>query len=226
MSDPQELDGFKGICRLFPLGGVVMFPHSVLPLHIFEPRYRQMTRDALADDQLIAIANLAADGGVNEDGEPNLAPVACLGRVVRHQELPDGRFSLLLQGIKRVRLISEINDPEKLYRQARVELLDDLEEDSPSNAQRHERLLDLFRDLFPPGHSAGRELLELLESDLSLGAVTDIVSHALNFPPPIKQALLEEVNVAHRADQLIKLIRPLAPQRPRWPVFPPPPSLN
>src|SRR3954463_13716392 len=102
----DELRDFSGVCRLFPLPGVVLFPHAVIPLHIFEPRYRQMTEDALDDDKLVTIVQLIPPGTIYSGalGTPPVDAVGCLGRIIRHERLSDGRFNLLLLGRKRVRL--------------------------------------------------------------------------------------------------------------------------
>src|SRR3954471_24650376 len=122
MADPHELDDFDKVCRLFPLPHVVFFPHAVLPLHIFEPRYRQMTEDALAaGDKLITIVQLRGDQPGPGFGEPAVAAIACLGKILQHQRLPDGRFNFLLLGLARVKLTREVPS-EKLYRLAEAEV--------------------------------------------------------------------------------------------------------
>src|SRR5881227_916572 len=125
MNDDQHaLANFSGSARLFPLPNLVLFPHVVQPLHVFEPRYRQMTADALAADRLIALA-LLKPGWEDAGAEPPaVCPVACLGRVVADQLLPDGRYNLLLRGLSRLRLLGEVPD-DRPYRTARAELLTD-----------------------------------------------------------------------------------------------------
>src|ERR1041384_3715325 len=91
-------DTFSGRARLFPLPNLVMFPHVVQPLHIFEPRYREMLEDALASDRLIAMALLAPGWEDDYHGRPALYPTACLGRVTTSHRLEDGRYNLLLEG--------------------------------------------------------------------------------------------------------------------------------
>src|SRR5438132_10785233 len=120
--DLKALQAFSGIARLFPLPNVVLFPHMVLPLHIFEPRYRQMMSDALAGDQLIAMTLLQSGWESDYEGRPALHPVGCIGRILDHQRQPDGRFNLHLRGLSRIRIVEEI-DSARLYRSARVELL-------------------------------------------------------------------------------------------------------
>src|SRR5438874_6479728 len=95
--DVSPLANYSGTARLFPLPNLVLFPHVVQPLHVFEPRYRQMTADALADDRLITMV-LLKPGWEDAGNKPAaLHPVACLGRVVADQLLPDGRYNLLLR---------------------------------------------------------------------------------------------------------------------------------
>src|ERR1700692_4837672 len=101
------LSGFAGTVRLFPLPNLVLFPHVMQPLHIFEPRYRQMAADALAGDRLIAPVLLQTGWEADYEGRPAIYSMACLGRIVAEQRLDDGRFNLLLRGICRARLSKE-----------------------------------------------------------------------------------------------------------------------
>src|SRR6516165_8373385 len=107
--DDEALAGFTGEARLFPLPNMVLFPHVVQPLHIFEPRYRQMTRDALAGDRLISLV-LLRPGSDAHERRAAVHAVACLGRILAEQALPDGRYNLLLRGLARIRLNGEIED--------------------------------------------------------------------------------------------------------------------
>src|SRR5205085_1976564 len=95
------LKQFSGMARLFPLPNVVLFPQVVQPLHIFEPRYREMTADALADDRLIAMALLQPGWEADYEGRPPIHPICCLGRIFAEKHLPDGRYNLLLRGLTR-----------------------------------------------------------------------------------------------------------------------------
>jgi Lon protease-like protein len=227
MAEESELREFRNVCRLFPLAGVVLFPHSVLPLHIFEPRYRQMTADALASDNLITIVQPRV---LDEDSpdKPPLESVACLGKIVKHERLVDGRFNFLLLGLKRVRLIREI-ESEKLYRLAEAELLQDEPFIGDEEAKRSE-LVHLFRTIGTRQNALDPDLAELLETALPLGALADIVAHALGLPPPIKQALLEDLRVERRTDGLIEILRQVVDRTPglsrELRPFPPPFSAN
>src|SRR5205814_1912054 len=122
--DQSALSQFGGTVRLFPLPNVVLYPQVVQPLHIFEPRYRQMTVDALATDRFITMCLLRPGWEEDYQGKPPVHPIACLGRIVSDQRLPDGRFNLLLRGMCRVRLIEELVSP-TAYRTARVDVLAD-----------------------------------------------------------------------------------------------------
>ena len=99
---------FTGAVRLFPLPDLVMFPHVVQPLHIFEPRYRDMLNDALDGDGLIAMSILAPGWETDYDGRPALLPHVCVGKVVTHQRLDDGRYNLMLLGMRRGRIVAEL----------------------------------------------------------------------------------------------------------------------
>src|SRR5438552_13063110 len=124
MSDELSIpDDFDSDVRLFPLPNVVLFPHVLLPLHIFEPRYREMTADALAGDSLLAMALLSPGWEAEYEGKPELHRTVCLGKIVADQRLEDGRYNLLLRGLARARILEEISS-DQLYRSARLELLD------------------------------------------------------------------------------------------------------
>src|SRR5947207_8575980 len=124
--DLSPLAHFAGTARLFPLPNLVFFPHVMQPLHIFEPRYRQMTADALDGDGLIALAVLQPNWEKHYEGKPAIAPVACLGKITADQRLEDGRYNLLLRGLTRIRVLRELTTA-KLYRQAEVAVLKDIE---------------------------------------------------------------------------------------------------
>jgi uncharacterized protein len=229
MGDPLEPDEFRGVCRLFPLPKVVFFPHAVLPLHIFEPRYRQMTADALAaGDNLITMVQQREAGAVGGLGDPAVEEIACLGKILQHQRLPDGRYNFLLLGLARVRLTCEVPS-EKLYRLAQAEVLVD---DDGQVADDHigPELLEMFRDLVGRDRPLDPDLGELLDMKVPLGVLTDLVANALGVHAEVKQALLDETRVLRRARMLREILGKLlaaAGNEPRGrPFFPPPFSTN
>lgn len=216
MADFQSLDfdaeRFSGKARLFPLPNLVLFPHVMQPLHIFEPRYRELLTDALAGDQLIAMAMLSPGWEKNYDGRPPLESMACLARIAAHQPQADGRHNVLLLGLRRVRIQREM-PPTRLYREAIVEVLED--EYPPPSAQRsatQQALVDRFRRSLP-ALAIPEQLEQILNVNLPLGALTDLVGYALELDLEIKLRLLGEANVDRRAELLLAALSDAAQSR-------------
>jgi Lon protease-like protein len=211
MNDDQHaLANFPGTARLFPLPNLVLFPHVVQPLHVFEPRYRRMTADALAGDRLIAVVLLKPGWEEQYEGRPAIQPVACLGRVVADQLMPDGRYNLLVRGLARMRVLGEVAD-DRPYRTARGELLCD--GPLPSVADAKALRKDLAGKVLPR-FAAGPprdQLRDLFQGELPLGALCDILGFALPFPVEHKQAMLEQLDVGRRAGRLLTLLDALVP---------------
>jgi Lon protease-like protein len=208
--DQHALANFPGTARLFPLPNLVLFPHVVQPLHVFEPRYRQMTADALAGDRLIAVVLLKPGWEPDYDARPAVHQIACLGRVVAEQLLPDGRYNLLLRGLSRAHLRGEVIDA-KPYRIARAELFGDGPLPSAGEAKRLRReLANRVLPRFAAG-PARDQLRELFRGELSLGALCDILGFALPLPVEHKQGLLEQPAVGRRAEHLLTLLDALVP---------------
>jgi Lon protease-like protein len=198
MSDPSPLADFTGKARLFPLPSMVFFPQVMQPLHIFEPRYRQMTEEALAGDRLIAMILPMPNSDEDFTAPPVLHSVACLGQIIAEQKLDDGRFNILLRGLARVRIVREIAT-KKLYRCARTELLHDIPiADEKAAALWRHRLIDTAPSWFPNQGEIVDQFGKLLNSDLPLGTLCDMISFALPLDAEFKQSLLEELNVATR----------------------------
>lgn len=206
--DRAALDEFAGVARLFPLPNLVLFPHVDQGLHIFEPRYRQMTADALAGDQLMAMVLLKPDENWEEsyDDRPTIEGTACLGRIVTSEKLPDGRYNLKLRGIGRLKLLGEIPDADKLYRLARGELLADecppLTEVKTLRRELREAVLARFDSSGP----AYRQLSRLFDSDTTLGAVCDLLSYSLPLALALKQQLLADPDVSARVHAVIDAV--------------------
>jgi Lon protease-like protein len=226
--DQQSLDEFNGVTRLFPLPNLVFFPQVVQPLHIFEPRYREMIADSLAADRLISLVLLQPGWEKQYDENPPIHSVACLGRIIADQLLPDGRYNLLLRGLSRVRIVEEL-PMEKTYRTARVELLSS-QSDLPINElaelrkQLSERLLPSFGD-----SKFARKMAELFQSELSLGSVCDVLSFFLPMPVEWKQSLLEQLGGGQRCRMLLEgigMLKPAKVQRNPNGKFPPDFSSN
>jgi Lon protease-like protein len=220
-----DLRDFSGRARLFPLPNLVMFPHVVLPLHIFEPRYRQMTEHSLASDRLITMIQISPPPRGKAWTEPvPLEPVGCLGRIIRHERLPEGRFNFLLLGLKRVRLLREV-ETGALYRTAEVEILEDILPTAPEQPRRQE-LIRLFRRAYDQVHELDSDLADLLGKDISLGVLADILSYTLALPLPLKQCLLGEPSVDARVEKLCSTLRQSLGEARGGRNFPPPFSAN
>lgn len=210
----DDLADFGGVVRLFPLPNLVLFPHVVQPLHVFEPRYRQMTADALAGDRLITLALLGAGWDENNESKPTLHPIACLARIVAFKELDDGRYILLVRGLSRIRILEEIAS-DKMYRSARVELVDEVMVMPVQEAMAfRRRLTELILPRFTGSETERKQVEELLSGETPLGALCDVLCFQLPLPPERKQELLEETDVSLRARALIAALESIAIEGP------------
>jgi Lon protease-like protein len=220
--DPKA---FSGIVPVFPLPNVVLFPGMFLPLHIFEPRYRDMTAAALQGERLIAMALLKPGWQEQYEGSPPIHPILGMGKIVEHSTLPDGRYNLVLLGLVRVRVIQEIGAGS--YRTAKVELLEEPAQEPPGYERKRRALLLMYTELMK-GMAKG---VPLPPDDVPLGMLCDLVASLLGFDVPSRQILLEELDAAARCDLIMKAFEAplrreaddsLRPRRP-WPKGP---SLN
>lgn len=192
------MDSFSGTVRLFPLPNLVLFPHIVQPLHIFEPRYRRLMEDALAGDRMIAMALLRPGWEEDYDKAPPLYPVVCLGRITSEERLADGRFNLLLRGLARLRVLEEHNTDHP-YRTARAEVL----HETPMTDPARERTLrtslgDRVATWRTATPTVTAEARRLVASDMPLGPLCDLFAYISPLPTDAKHALLEETDVEKR----------------------------
>ena len=204
--DPK---GFSGIVPVFPLPNVVLFPGMFLPLHIFEPRYREMTADALRGERLIAMALLRPNWEENYEGSPPIHPILGMGKIVEHAKLEDGRYNLVLLGLVRVRLLEEVGSGS--YRTAKVELLEDPGPEPPGYERKRRTLLMIYTQLMKDLTKGG---VALPPDDVPLGMLCDLVASLLAFDAASRQRLLEELDVAARCDLLMKVFEGAAPRDP------------
>jgi Lon protease-like protein len=205
------------LTRLFPLPKLVLFPGAVQPLHIFEPRYREMMADALAGDGRIAM--VLPKPGWEEDyaGAPAIHAVACVGKIVADQRLADGRFNILLRGLERIRIIEEVPTG-KLYRTARtVPLHEEPCRDAVEEDFGRKFLRTLAVEWFRSQPEVRDRFLEVIDGDHTLGALVDLLAFSLSLEAEIKQTILEELNELHRVRLLVNAIG--NPQRPFPPEF-------
>ena len=223
---------FAGEARLLPLPDLVLFPHVMQPLHIFESRYRALTESALESDGLIALATLEPGWEDEYEGRPPVSSTACLGKIVAHAALPDGRFNLLLLGLRRIRIAYEL-PPDTTYRTARVEVVSDIDDDDGVRQRDlQQALISEFHSQLPQGLVSPDHLETLTAQGVSLGTVTDVVSYVLPLDMTVKSELLAEPRVIRRAERLLSFLRQIDEPLEEWnrpqafQIFPPPFSAN
>jgi Lon protease-like protein len=189
---------------LFALPNVVLFPRAVLPLHIFEERYKAMTADALGGSKQIAMALLKPGWEKNYDGAAAIEPVVCVGTILAHERLSDGKYNFLLQGIARARVVREVTlHP---YRTAELEPVVEppcLELDL-SNQRRH--LISIFSNGRFSSVPLCRKFLEMLGSHISTSDIVDLVAFNLIDEVPVKQQLLAEPDPRKRANRVAGIL--------------------
>ena len=206
-----ELKDFSGLAPIFPLPNVVLFPNALLPLHIFEPRYRQMTADALEGERLIAMALLRP--GWESSSPPAVPPIyriTGIGKIIAHEKLDDGRFYLVLRGLARAKLLNEqkVDVP---YRLGQFELCREFFAESPTfNRQdRAEELASLFAQLFPKVQL--QQLFLTAVRELPLRTVCDILLSSMPLSSEQSQQFLSELDVDVRSQMLLELLRNAIP---------------
>lgn len=185
---------------IFPLAGALLFPRTQLPLHIFEPRYRAMVRDALASDSVIAMIQPK-----DERDPPGLFEIGCLGRIVGSEELADGRYNLVLEGIGRFRVAREA-EVETPYRQVDADVAgfdDDAEPDPLPSIQRAEVEREAKRYAEALGYVVDWDAVGRLDDEMLVNGIAQIAP----LDTGSKQALLEAGEIAVRADLLVQFMQ-------------------
>ncbi len=187
---------------LFPLRDTVLLPHAVLPLHIFEQRYRQMVSHVLEDTKQFALATISDGRSAEESANPpRLRPIACVGQIIEHQGLPDGRHNILLHGICRAKIL-DIEEPtdERLYRTADLAPIEIQTEQPPALTDVREQLKSL---LLRPTLKRMRSVDTVIEwfdrSDIPTPALLELVGFTLIKDSETKYRLLAEPDPKRRA---------------------------
>lgn len=185
---------------IFPLPELTFFPHTLLPLHIFEARYRAMVTDCLARDKRMAVVGLRPGYEAAYDGKPAVYEIAGMGRIVQCERLATGRFNLVLKGESRVRIEREL-PADTLYRMVAATPLADLGEDGPGvtrlAARVTGRCLDILRAVNRPTAD-----LEASFAQAAPGALCDQIASAVVPEAAVRQALLEELDIERRLERL------------------------
>ena len=184
---------------VFPLAGALLFPRAQLPLHIFEERYRAMVRDALASDRLIGMVQPK-----DEEEPPALFQVGCLGRIGTCDELEDGRFNIVLEGLSRFRIAREA-EVDTLYRQVDADRSGYSEEEEPALAmvQRAEVEREARRYADALGYMVEWDSVSRLDDEMLVNGIAQIAPLDVGS----KQALLEARGLADRADLLVQFMQ-------------------
>ena len=187
---------------IFPLPAVVLFPGVFLPLHVFEPRYREMVADALSTDRLIGMVLLREGWEGDYEGRPPVFSIGCSGLITHCEALPDGRYNIILRGLDRFRVLGE--DHSRSYRRA---LTEPMPERSLAADDRGALRLQRSRieALIAPSEQGGginpRAAAAMSDEDL-----VNALAQYLDLEAIEKQALLEQPSVPERARALIELL--------------------
>lgn len=181
------------VVPMFPLRGVFLFPGQVLPLHIFEPRYRQMIEDLLDGPGRLVMGTVLENQDDDSSDVPTVLPVAGLGEIARHERLPDGRFTVLLVGLARV-LVDEITSDHP-YRLVQCQPLRERAPASDEDSALQGRLLEAIRT------RTGFSIDE--EDDISTAQLTDILAQTLSVPQGLMEEIFSECEVGLRAEKVL-----------------------
>ena len=184
---------------IFPLPEVVLFPHTLLPLHIFEARYRQMVRDCLAGDRRLAMALLRPGWEADYYGRPPIYPIAGAGEIIEHEELPDGRFNVVVRGTMRIGITAEL-PIDKPYRVARAKPLPDRYPEGNPGAlmERVERLKVFYLRVLSEVKKGEVEATKLFSGVKDPGIIVDRIAAAAIADAETRQQVLEAVEVGSR----------------------------
>ncbi len=188
---------------IFPLPNVVFFPGTVLPLHIFEPRYSQMVADALEGNRQIGMALLQPGWEKKQDETPEVFDIGGMGLITQYKQLEEGRYNILLSGRHRYRIMEFIG--EAPYRVARVRLLQEV---IPSSQEMNEISTELvrgFRELNEANAQPGLEP-DVIEK-LDFPTLVNSICSSLNLSVYDHQQLLEMNILKVRATTILGILR-------------------
>ena len=197
--------GLPKVIPIFPLQSPTLFPNASFPLHIFEPRYRAMVADALKGDRIIGMVMLQPGHEAEYEGRPPIFPIGCAGLITDFEQLPDGRYNIVLGGLVKFRVMGEDNS--RQYRLATVEPIPEVLDDQATAAlsKERERLVQLLSALSgdsPPPPGVPDE------------QVVDELSEHLPMTPIARQRLLEQENPLARAGTLVGLLESMVKSGP------------
>ena len=201
---------------LFPLPNVVLFPNVFLPLHIFEPRYREMVADAIDSDRMIGMVLLKAGWEHEYDGSPAIYPIGCSSVITHVERLDDGRYNIVLRGVERFRILEENHD--RRYRRASIEPLAERAlkaEDRPALQHQRSRLevllapsidRDLGQSQTARANASAPGPDPMIPAGMADEELVNALAQYLDLEPIEKQALLERQCLRSRAESLVELL--------------------
>lgn len=189
------------IIPIFPLPGTVLFPNVFLPLHVFEPRYREMVGDAVQSDRIIGMVLLCPGWEQDYEGRPPIYPIGCAGLITHVERLADGRYNIVLHGLEKFRVVEESG--ERAYRLAHVETI--LDDCAPDERERlHEARHRLESLIVPSVDGAGTE--RRVPASMPDVDLVNALAQYLELEPLERQALLERDSPLRRCHSLIELL--------------------
>lgn len=195
---------------LFPLDGVVLLPHALLRLYVFEPRYRQMVQEALDGPGLIAMAVFDGSRWKQEyHGSPPIRRCVCLGHIAHHEREPNGNYRLVLQGIVRARILSEEpSDDERLYRRALLQPIENREPDEMRLDEMCDGVLAEMRSEPMTDLASVRSVLrEVEQREIPPVALLEVVTLSVLNDKRLQYRLLAEGDAARRAEIVREQLR-------------------
>lgn len=205
----DELIFIPKLVPLFPLPEVVLFPRTIVPLHIFEPRYREMMADALAGDRVIATALLKP--GYEPLYYTLRAPIHRLigvGQILESEQVDNGDYNLLLRGMGRATIVEEV--PGRSYRVARVEPVQTFCSADPGRAGKlRSELWNAIRGNPGLDPDLRRYWSKLFRADLDLDELSDLIAAGTPVEAELRQCLLEEPDAFVRSSMLLEQLRTL-----------------
>ncbi len=221
----QLLETFSGTTPIMPIADFVLFPHTVQPLHIFEPRYIEMLQDCLATEHLVTIPLLKGSKAETENQPPPFHEIATMGYINQAKSLEDDTYQVLVTGLVKVQAVEV--ESTKAYRRGAITPVPEFTQVTDSQKKLQD-MLRLFQTVLEKAHS-GFDLQVFTEEGVSVAMVTHSIISALPIEPAQKQKMLELQSLELRVEILINFLEsglhsmdalsvfsPILPSHPWW----------
>jgi len=208
----EKVKAAAGRLKVFPLPSAVLLPGGIMPLHVFEPRYKAMLKDAMDSDSVFAMAQVVPGQEDQLAGRPDLDPMLCAGVISVHEHLEDGRANLVLVGVCRARIIKEWPQTHP-YREVEAEALPDAPYDGEEEAQLRTAIFELMARV---PNEVGQRIAQVTTGARG-GALADILVGSLVADPERRFEVLSQLDVPSRlsavTSDLMELISRIKPPR-------------